>query len=95
MRLLCFAALAIGTALWLDAATVARVKVEGGLVRTADNSLTVYKRIPFAAPPVGDLRWRVPAWPAFSGEKPGVMYFAWRRSPEGVDVNDPGNKISE
>ena len=37
------------------------VKVEQGLVQgTSENGLTVYKGIPFAAPPVGDLRWRAP-----------------------------------
>jgi para-nitrobenzyl esterase len=37
------------------------VKVEGGLVEgTVENGVIVYKGIPFAAPPVGDLRWRPP-----------------------------------
>ena len=37
------------------------VKVEGGLVEgTVENGITVFKGIPFAAPPVGDLRWRPP-----------------------------------
>jgi len=39
----------------------ASVKVEEGLVQGAfENGLTVYKGIPFAAPPVGDLRWCAP-----------------------------------
>ena len=39
------------------------VKVTGGSVQGVpgrDASITVYKGIPFAAPPVGDLRWRAP-----------------------------------
>jgi para-nitrobenzyl esterase len=37
------------------------VKTEYGLVQGAiQGDLTVYKGIPFAAPPVGDLRWRAP-----------------------------------
>lgn len=39
----------------------AAIKVEGGLVQgTSEDGLTVYKGIPFAAPPVGDLRWKAP-----------------------------------
>ena len=37
------------------------VRVDGGLVQgTSEEGLTVYRGIPFAAPPVGDLRWRAP-----------------------------------
>jgi para-nitrobenzyl esterase len=47
----------------LAAAISKPVKVEGGLVAGApgkDASITAFKGIPFAAPPVGDLRWRAP-----------------------------------
>jgi len=37
------------------------VKVEQGLLQgTVEDGLTVYRGVPFAAPPVGDLRWRPP-----------------------------------
>jgi para-nitrobenzyl esterase len=37
------------------------VKVEGGLVQgVVEEGLTIYRGIPYAAPPVGDLRWRAP-----------------------------------
>ncbi len=43
----------------------APVKVECGLLQgTSENGVTVYRGVPFAAPPVGDLRWRAPQPPA-------------------------------
>ena len=39
----------------------APVKVNEGLLQgTSEDGLTIYRGIPFAAPPVGDLRWRAP-----------------------------------
>jgi para-nitrobenzyl esterase len=38
-----------------------KVKVEGGWIQgTAENGLTIFRGIPFGAPPVGDLRWHAP-----------------------------------
>ena len=43
------------------AQTLAPLKVEGGLLQgTPEGGLTVYRGIPFAAPPIGDLRWSAP-----------------------------------
>ena len=48
----------------LSAAIKQPVKVQGGLVSGVpgkDASVTVFKGIPYAAPPVGEFRWKAPA----------------------------------
>ena len=43
-------------------AEVTEAKVTGGVVSgTAEGGISIFKGIPFAAPPVGDLRWKAPA----------------------------------
>jgi para-nitrobenzyl esterase len=56
-------ALAVAAALPLSThATAQQVLTESGAVSgTRESGLSVYKGVPFAAPPVGDLRWREPA----------------------------------
>jgi para-nitrobenzyl esterase len=67
----------------------APVMVEHGLVQgTSEDGLTVYRGIPFAAPPVGDLRWRDPR-PAAKWE--GVKQTAkFGPSPIQGSRNGPG-----
>ncbi len=43
-------------------AQISRARVTGGEVSgTAENGMSIFKGIPFAAPPVGPLRWKAPA----------------------------------
>src|ERR1039457_1022577 len=70
-------ALVLGTPVFASAAP-APVRVENGLVEgTQDGALAVYLGIPFAAPPVGPLRWRPPEPAAdWTGVRPAKEYAA-------------------
>ena len=67
------------------------VETRHGLVQgVVENDLTVYRGIPFAAPPVGDLRWCPPAPPvSWEGVKPAVAF-----APDPYQGDGKGN-VSE
>jgi len=68
------------------------VKVGGGLVQgTSEDGLTVYRGIPFAAPPVGKLRWRAPQ-PAAKWS--GVLQ-ATKFAPAPIQSGGPSEGTSE
>lgn len=69
-----------------------QVRVEQGIVQgTIENGLKVFKGIPFAAPPVGDLRWKAPQ-PAetWEGVKPTIEY-----APAPMQGGNPASGKSE
>ena len=50
---------------WTTVAASTTAKVEQGVLKgTREGNLTAYRGMPFAAPPVGELRWRPPQPPA-------------------------------
>ncbi|MBN7811133.1 carboxylesterase family protein [Algoriphagus sp. H41] len=86
-----------------DLISTEAVSVEGGMISgTSDSSglVKIFKGIPFAAPPVGDLRWKAPQpvlpWegvkactdnPPAPMQNPPVPFFAW--SEEFLIPKDP------
>lgn len=60
------------------AAPAVAVKIEAGRLKgSSQNGITSYKGIPFAAPPVGDLRWRPPqSVKPWAGVRPATEYGA-------------------
>ncbi len=83
--------LALSGASLSSAQEPAPVMTQYGLVQgVADNGVTVYRGIPFAAPPVGNLRWRPPQpaanWP---GVRPAAKF-----APDPYQGDGKGN-VSE
>ena len=68
------------------------VKIDDGLLQgTFEEGLTVYRGIPFAAPPVGDLRWRAPQPPAkWEGVKQTIKF-----APAPIQGGNPPSGKSE
>ena len=65
------------------------IRVEGGLVSTSldDNGVRVYKGIPYAAPPVGEFRWKAPQsvrpWTGVrDSTRPGAACVQLSRNPD-------------
>src|SRR3569623_2999436 len=58
-QVLCAIVLAATSSLSVAAATTAKVE-EGTLQGRREEGLTVFRGVPFAAPPLSDLRWRAP-----------------------------------
>src|SRR5512146_2947339 len=56
-----FVAIAVIACALMSMAATPTAKVEQGVLQgTVEEGLTVYRGVPFAAAPVGDLRWRPP-----------------------------------
>jgi len=81
------------------AAITGPIKTEGGLVQgKAEGDLTIFKGIPFAAPPVGDLRWKAPQpVQPWSGVKETKEYApaCMQNSAANPRIGLPAIKVSE
>jgi para-nitrobenzyl esterase len=68
----------LGATLALDMFAADQVKVQTGLLRAASDSssaVRVFRGIPYADPPVGDLRWKAPQPPtSWSGVRPADKF---------------------
>ncbi len=101
MRIPTFALIAAGAAaaVQLSAAQTAppvalagEVRVTQGLLTGApgrNRAITVFKGVPFAAPPIGDLRWRRPQPPAAWEGTRAATEFSPSCMQEIVDAHDP------
>lgn len=65
----------------------------GVLVGRTDGVIRVFKGVPYAAPPLGPLRWRPPEpFPAWEGERDAAAFgpSAFQAGPDGVDLVSVG-----
>jgi para-nitrobenzyl esterase len=72
---------------------------DGVLVGALEDSVAIFKGIPYAAPPVGALRWALPQPPAaWKGERPATALGASCMQPEAprnVPADSPAAQMSE
>jgi para-nitrobenzyl esterase len=91
-RALLIAIFAVGCSM---AQPPAPIRVEGGMLQgTAGDGLTIYRGIPFAAPPTGDLRWRAPQ-PAgkWNGVRPAAKFAPACTQPARNTGDGPGVSV--
>jgi para-nitrobenzyl esterase len=74
--LLSLGILTVFTAVVMQAASTPEAKIDTGKLRgKADGNISVFLGIPYAAPPVGNLRWKAPAPPAkWSGARDATQF---------------------
>lgn len=85
----------LGLTVNIQAQPLLKTHVETGDVEgILDNDLAIYKAIPYAAPPVGDLRWKAPQPPKpWQGVLKAEEFGPWPPQPSRRDGSHP--KMSE
>jgi para-nitrobenzyl esterase len=72
------------------AAEPVKVKIDSGaLVGASDDGVNIFKGVPFAKPPVGELRWRAPQKINWSGERDATKFAP--PCPQPINANGTAN----
>ena len=92
LKRLLYAAFLTATTACVNAEPLTQVTVaQGKLQGTAQQNLAVFKGVPFAKPPVGELRWKAPQ-PA---EKWQGVLKAQAYAPAPIQAGNPVSGVSE
>ncbi len=93
---LAITALALPAAFADSSADSAKVKIDAGtLVGTSQDGVKVFKGVPFAVPPVGDLRWTAPHRPAsWKGDRDATRFSRPCSQPMNADGTPNGGGAS-